>query len=134
MSYNDNTSEVFTLQVDEKAGILFAGEDNNFKGKVVKYNLTNGDLITDYGSLGIKAVLSSARIHILCFFGGWKSHSFRIIDTFTDEILFDPIKTAIKYIDSIEICHVEDNKTKTNKYILVVAGRYPNYANNATDI
>ena len=90
-------------------------------------------MVHDYGDLGIGSVLSSARLGNLCFFGGWKSLSFAVVDTLTQQVVQTPVKTAVYAIDSLAVSIVDPN-TPDAKAVLAVAGRTIDYSADRTDM
>lgn len=130
VTYSAGRSKVYTLAVDQHANLLLAGES---KDRVVQYRLDTGDVTHDYGSLGIGAVLSSARLGKLYFFGGWKSSSFAVIDTLTQQVVQSPVTTAVHAINSLAVWTANPN-TLDAKAILAVAGRSIDYSADRTDM
>ena len=133
-SYKGNEDSIYTMLLNEKTSTFLVGEDNNDNGKLLKYDLINGKIIKDYGSLGIRSIFSSTRLNNICFFSGHGCQSFTIINDYKNNVIFIPIKSAIQYNQSIEICEVKDLTNKTSIFMLVVTGNRPDYSNNKTDI
>lgn len=119
VEFEGKMTHVNTLLVNESDDILMTGEDNKSEGRVVQYVLSKGTIKKDYGPVDVGKVLCSKRIDNLCFFGGMNG-SVRVIDTKKQEIVCDPIETCIGDIYQLEICLVEEDKTKV---MLAVGGR-----------
>ena len=133
VTYTAGTSTVFTLVVDQHANALLAGEEtSNQYGRVVQYRLDTGDVAHDYDSLGIGAVLSSARLGNLCFFGGYPC-GFAVINTLTHQVVHQPVKTAVGAIDSLTVWTASPG-TPDAKAVLAVAGRLIDYSADCTDM
>ena len=133
VTYGAGRSALWTLAVDQQANVLLAGEIDTKNGRVVQYRLGTGEAVHDYGSLGIGAVISNARLGNLCFFGGHQSSSFAVVDTLTQKVLEVPFTTAIKSIHSLAVCTISPN-TPDAKAVLAVAGTGVNYSVKLTDM
>ena len=112
----------------EELNMLLAGDQD---GRVIQYHYKNNswDLVKDYGNLRINGVLCCVRIGHLVIFGGYDSHSLRVVDVKKMEILGDPYKTAIFQINSLLLCDVSDEKM-----LLSVCGYGSSYSPDTSDI
>ena len=131
--YSAGKSMVWTLAVDQHADTLLVGENSNQQGRVVQYKLDTGDVVHDYGSLGIGLVMSSTRLGNLCFFGGYDSSSVAVVDTLTHQVVQRPVKTAVGIINSLAVCTVNPNEPDATT-VLAVAGRKIDYSADRTDL
>jgi hypothetical protein len=120
IQYKANNSDVNALIVDESRDTLLAGEGNKGQGKVVQYNLSSGEMIKDYGPIGIGKVLCGARMNNFVFFGG-VSGNLRIIDTISKELIMEPIETCIGDVYDLEVCLIDDEEDA--KVLISVDGR-----------
>ena len=122
ISYDAHQDTVYTILPNEARGTFLSGESNNDEGKVIEFDLQTGAIVKDYGPVGVKAVLSNARLGNLCFFGGWDSGRFAVLDTRTKQVLMHPVATSVKNIDSLAVCEVRDLSGQL-KVLLAVSGR-----------
>ena len=133
VTYKAANSSVFTFAVDQHANVLLAGETSSSKGRLLQYRLDTGELTHDYGSLGIGAMGACARLGNLCFFGGYDSSRFAVVDVRTQKIAQSPVATAVSTMRSLEVRAVNPN-TPDAKAILTAAGVDIDYSAHPTDI
>ena len=133
VTFSAGKSTFCTLAVHQQVNVLLAGGSENSSGCVNQYRLDTGDMIHNYGNLGIGAVVSSARLGNLCFFGGYKSSSFVVIDALTQQVVQRPVATAVGSISSLAVCTAYTN-TPNAKAVLAVAGTGTNYSANRNDL
>lgn len=100
---------VQTLIFDEDSRSLFAGD---FNGHLVQYDLDleaqTGGKVKDYGDLNINSIRSSFRFTGFVFFGG--KSAFRVLDLCSMEMLNGHIESAIKQIQSLQVCAVDRSR------------------------
>lgn len=133
VNYTAASNEVFTLVVDESANLLLAGQYYKNQGRVVQYCLDTTKVVKDYSSLGIGAIVSSARLGNLCFFGGWESSSVAAVDTLEQKVLGHPVKTAMESIYSVAMCETRTDTVRP-KTVLSVAGLDIDYSTGRPDL
>ena len=119
VEFDDHSSDINTVLVDESRNLLLSSEENKGNGKVMQYNLDTGHLMKEYDALDIGIVISCTQILNLCFFGGDKG-MIRIIDTETGDYLLEPIQTSIASIYHMELCLVD---SENPQMVLSVDGR-----------
>lgn len=133
ITYNGGISTIYTIAVHENFNFLLAGEDSLDQGRLLQYRLDTGALVRDYGSLGISCVFSSARLGRLCFFGGYNSQSFAVVDVVEQKVVYGPVRSAITTIFSLAVCKTSHDNSGA-KTVLAVAGENINYSNDRTDL
>jgi hypothetical protein len=108
---------------------LFVGDNG---GRVVEYqedaNKETWTKIKDYDDLGIGRIYSVDQIGDVVVFGG-NNYTIRAIDSVNKKLLPGILKTAIKYVCSLQFFELPEEKI-----YLSICGRNPNYLNNGTDI
>ena len=132
VTYAYNFDYVYTLAVDEPSNVLFAGSYNQGSSQVVQYDLSTGQVLKNYGQVGICRVLSSARVGNLWLFGGFTS-KITVIDSAKRRVVHEPVTTAISRIFSMTVCSLQNGK-RNSKTLLFVVGRYPDYSDAKTDV
>ena len=86
--YIANMGGVFTLAVDERQNVLYAGGSNYYSdGQVVQYDLSSGQVVKDFGPVGIRIIWSSLNVNNLWFFGAHGSSRFVVIDSVSRQVL-----------------------------------------------
>ena len=65
ISYKESGKYVHTLSLDKVNNTFLAGDWN---GYLLKYNISTGAVIKDYGYIGIGKIYCSTRLNNLCFF------------------------------------------------------------------
>lgn len=99
----------------------------------MQYELESDKLKRDFGNLGINHVTSSAFIDNIAIFGDWE---FELKVVLMDEcrLFSTPVRTAVRHIDSLQICPLYDESGKFLTARLTVTGRRPSYLHEWTDI
>ena len=130
--YNKNQTTIYTLALHEQNNTFFAGEDFNYKGRIVQYDLETGQMIRNYGSIGVSCVISSARFGRFICFGGLMS-KFVVVDTLTRRIVQGLVQTIIRCIDSIEFFAIFQKKGNF-KVLVTVTGWGSDYLKGRSDV
>jgi hypothetical protein len=109
---------------------LFVGDCDN---AVIEYEEKGNKLswreTKNYGNLGIGDFECIEQIGDILIFGGYDTYSIRAIDIINKVLLPGSLKTAYKYVYSLQKCELPDNKV-----YLSICGSSPNYSEQQTDI
>ena len=133
VTYNQNTSQVWTIAVDEINNFLFSGEFNNYNGKVLQFDLETGRVLREYASLGIGSACSTLIYQNLCFVGGFNSNKLAVLDSISRQVAHQTIEIAIGKPSSLTICEIFPD-SKDYKILLVATGNGSYYMDERTDV
>ena len=132
VTYSANRDEALTVAPHEKLDSLFAGSCNRERGQVVQYRLSTGQVIKNFGPVGIGLVVSSIRFGNLIMFGG-ESHKFAAIDSVKRQVAGQPVTSAVQSVYSMAICETAKGHDE-KRILLFVCGLGANYSNDRTDV
>jgi hypothetical protein len=108
---------------------IFVGDDGgNLRQYDLKKSLNKWTHVKNHGNIGINNIYSSTCFGNLAIFGGGNSHV-RVLDMEKKQMFVKPFKTAITYLDSLQMCQVSDSKV-----LLTVVGSSLNYSNSESDV
>ena len=133
VTYSANSNQVLSFIVKESENYLLAGNYNRDEGSVVQFDLSTGQIVKNYGRIGIEGVLSSVKFGNLSFFGGYSSSKLIVIDSMRKRVVHAPVETAVLHIRSMNV-FVTKNNLKEKKVFLFIAGLGVKYSNRKTDV
>ena len=134
VTYTTEMERVYTLGVDERQIVLFAGgSDRYFNGQVVQYDLSSGQVIKSFGRLEIGSVMSSIKVNNLWFFGGFRSFKFAVIDSVSRLVLGEPVNSALLMIYSMATYKIQQSDNCPQK-LLFTFGSNAFYSEYQTDV
>lgn len=133
-TYTTNMQQVFTLAVNEPQNVLYAGNScSNYDGKLVQFDLSTGQVVKAFGSVGIGIIWSSLNLNNLWFFGAHESSRFIVIDSVSRQVLGKPVKSAMWSINSMAVCK-KPKRNNISQVLLFTVGDYSNYSKSRTDV
>lgn len=133
ITYAAKKSNVTIIAVHEANNALFAGSTKYFEGQLVQFDLTSGQITKQYGDIGISSLKSCTVFNNLCFFGGYNSYKFTVVDLATRQIVHRPVTSATEMINSMTVCKFF-NQEAEQKVLLFISGEDSDYSSNRSDV
>ena len=90
-------------------------------------------LLKKYKNLGLGSVISCSETDKLVIFAG-DGNIIRVVNSETLEQFEIPIKSAVKFISSIQACRVSNRNYQHKKYMLCLTGSNPDYSEGQSDV
>lgn len=133
VTYTASDDQIMTLAVDEAKNRLLAGSNTSAKGLIVQYDLSTGEPVKSYDQIGFAYPMSSIRLDNLYFFGSDEASQFIVIDADSQQMVHQPVSTAIKYIFSMVVCNMTQGLAP-EKVMIYVVGEIRDYSDDKTDV
>ena len=134
VTYDSSNYRVYSLVVREDNNCFFVGgkAHKQRRGNILQYDLDTGRLLRDFRLVDLQSIMSNCRYHELCFFGTF-DHDLIVLDSIKRLQVHQPLRTAIKHIDGLELGVVGLGDTGS-KTLLFVSGRKRDYSRGKTDV
>jgi hypothetical protein len=128
----DHNSPISSLLFEKTSKILFMGDSDN---SLFQYKFQNNQLtmMKKYQNLGIGDISEGFLINHLLILGGSK-YAIRVIYWEKMEVIGKAFKTAVKSINSLQVCKFENQKIQNDQYYLTVTGSKAYYSKDVSDV